>query len=662
MKPQKLTPTKNKAQAMAEFAIALPILLMLLYGLLETGRLLFIYSSVTNASRQAARWGSTSGNGDGGIPGNNSGVPRYQDCAGIKASAQRGDFLNAFDNEDITITYDMGPGVTNNLPDKICNGSSDTGIVLPTGTTANTARIYVVIDADFTAIVPKLVPFLNRTVANGNPIKATSARTIITSITIEPPKESTTITITADVPDPSDIGQDVVVSFTVTGDTTIPTGIVNITGADTNCSKTLDSNGMGSCIVNFASFGDKTITATYVGDPKHVVSSDTENHTVRAPTQTTITVHIPNPSKVNETVNVSFEVTSAWGIPTGAVNITGADVNCSATLDAAGKGSCSVIFTSSGSKTLTATYIGDAQHKGSFGTAAHTVEVPTPTVGPAPTNTKTSTPGPAPTQTFTSTPVPAACDVKYTIVNQWNNGFQADVTIKNNSSTAMNGWTVAWSYTAGQVITNYWNTNLTQNGGAVTASNLSWNANINPNGGTQNFGFQGSYSGTNPSPASFTVNGQPCTGGAAAPTATLTPSLTPTTIPTGVSCTLLSHQPIVISGNTMSMIINNNSGIALAIQNVTVTWNHDRGRVGNGGSPTGRALQLNNSAYNSVIYWSGTQNGPSYTITPSSSINIPTGSSTISFKFDFEYFNIDGSERIYINISTPGCGFLDSNS
>ena len=53
---------------MVEFAIALPILLMLVYGLLEVGRLLFTYSSVVNATRQAVRYGSTTGAGDRGTP------------------------------------------------------------------------------------------------------------------------------------------------------------------------------------------------------------------------------------------------------------------------------------------------------------------------------------------------------------------------------------------------------------------------------------------------------------------------------------------------------------------------------------------------------------------------------------------------------------------
>jgi Flp pilus assembly protein TadG len=65
MKSNKFTPRKNTAQAMVEFAIVLPILLLLLYGLLEAGRLLFMYSTIVTASRQAARYGSTTGEAQG---------------------------------------------------------------------------------------------------------------------------------------------------------------------------------------------------------------------------------------------------------------------------------------------------------------------------------------------------------------------------------------------------------------------------------------------------------------------------------------------------------------------------------------------------------------------------------------------------------------------
>lgn len=171
MKILRSTPAKSKAQAIVEFAIVLPILLLVVYGLIETGRLLFIYSSVNNATRQAARYGSTSGIGP-------NGVPRYQDCAGIRAAAQNGDYLNAFDDADITITYDHGPGTSSF---DTCNGTTDTGVNAVTED-----RVVVTVNADYNTIVPKIVPFLSRTVAGGNPITAVSSRTLLLTISIPP--------------------------------------------------------------------------------------------------------------------------------------------------------------------------------------------------------------------------------------------------------------------------------------------------------------------------------------------------------------------------------------------------------------------------------------------------------------------------------------------
>jgi Flp pilus assembly protein TadG len=655
MNSKKFTSKKNKAQAMVEFAIALPILLMLLYGILEVGRLLFTYSSVVNATRQAVRWGSTTGQGDGGIPGNTIAYPRYQDCDGIRASAQRGDYLNVFDDEDIIITYDTGPGT----PDSdTCDGSYDINVTLPTGNAANTARIRVTIDYDFKALVPKLVPFVSRT------MNAESARTIVSSITINEasgglPKKDATIYI-LDVPDPSEIGQTVKVVVIVNGEEGTPTGDVTITSADmtpASCSFTL-VDGSGFCPVSFTSAGLKTITATYSGDTTYNGDSNVETHQVNlAYSKTTITTDTPDPSVVNETVNVSVAVTSgAWaGIPTGTVNITGTDMTpCSLTLSASGTGSCTVIFTSAGTKTITATYSGDATHLGSSDTEAHTVLLSPPTA------TLTSTPGPTPTPTITPTPLPPSCSVAYT-VNSWSNGFAANIVITNNGSTTINGWTLTWNYTAGQEITNMWNATYAQSAGAVSVTDDPITTSISPNGGTQQFGFQGTYNNNNPSPTSFSLNGVLCTGGAVLPTPTLTATLLPTVIPTNVSCVQLSRQTnpsLSYSGATMSMEIYNQTGVVLTIQDVQVTWNHDKGR---GGGSDGRELWLKSAILESTIFWSGNQNAPSYTITPSPSISIPIGTSKISFKFDNNYVNLDGSERIFINFATPGCGFLDSN-
>ena len=125
----------------------------------------------------------------------------------------------------------------------------------------------------------------------------------------------------------------------------------------------------------------------------------------------------------------------------------------------------------------------------------------------------------------------AGCAVDYTVASQWQGGFGANVTITN-LGDPLTSWTLTWSYSAGQTVTQAWNTTLTQSGAAVTAKNVSYNGALATNG-PASFGFNGSWTGSNPAPASFAVNGVACTGGAAPTTAPTTASTTaPTTAPT----------------------------------------------------------------------------------------------------------------------------------
>jgi endo-1,4-beta-xylanase len=103
-----------------------------------------------------------------------------------------------------------------------------------------------------------------------------------------------------------------------------------------------------------------------------------------------------------------------------------------------------------------------------------------------------------------------SCAVTYTVQNQWNTGFTAQVTVKNTSTAAVNGWKLAWSWPAGQSVTQAWNATVAQSGSAVTAADAGYNAAIAP-GATATFGFNGSASGANTPPAAFTLNGTACT-------------------------------------------------------------------------------------------------------------------------------------------------------
>src|SRR5512133_1668834 len=76
------------AQALVEFALALPILLLVVYGLLEAGRYIFLIAAVANASREAARYASAAGVKSAGSP-----ILHYQDCTGIRNAAKTTGFL-----------------------------------------------------------------------------------------------------------------------------------------------------------------------------------------------------------------------------------------------------------------------------------------------------------------------------------------------------------------------------------------------------------------------------------------------------------------------------------------------------------------------------------------------------------------------------------------
>src|ERR1035438_1680071 len=119
------------------------------------------------------------------------------------------------------------------------------------------------------------------------------------------------------------------------------------------------------------------------------------------------------------------------------------------------------------------------------------------------------------------------CQVGYT-VNQWSTGFTAAVTITN-TGTAITSWTLAYSYSGNQALTQGWSGNWSQSGQNITVTNASWNGSL-ATGAATSIGANFSYSGTNTAPTAFTLNGVACNGASASPTPTATsPTPTPTT-------------------------------------------------------------------------------------------------------------------------------------
>jgi Flp pilus assembly protein TadG len=151
MYPKKQKKSGYHAQAMVEFAIVMPLLLALLIGILEFGRMVFIYTAATNASREAVRFASAIGFSD------TTYYRKYQYCSAIRDVAKRYGFLLNLQDSDIAIAYDHGPGTTA-ITNKCAPGMiNDPTIVIVMGSD----RVKVTVTANYSPMV-RFLPISSR--------------------------------------------------------------------------------------------------------------------------------------------------------------------------------------------------------------------------------------------------------------------------------------------------------------------------------------------------------------------------------------------------------------------------------------------------------------------------------------------------------------------
>ncbi|WP_327010024.1 cellulase family glycosylhydrolase [Dactylosporangium sp. NBC_01737] len=122
----------------------------------------------------------------------------------------------------------------------------------------------------------------------------------------------------------------------------------------------------------------------------------------------------------------------------------------------------------------------------------------------------------------------SGCRVAYT-ANQWPGGFTGNITVTN-LGDAVNGWTLGFTFAdAGQKVGQGWSATYSQSGTTVTARSLDYNGSL-ATGASTSIGFNGTWTGSNPSPATFTLNGVTCTGTVTnSPTPSRSPSSSPST-------------------------------------------------------------------------------------------------------------------------------------
>jgi hypothetical protein len=112
----------------------------------------------------------------------------------------------------------------------------------------------------------------------------------------------------------------------------------------------------------------------------------------------------------------------------------------------------------------------------------------------------------------TAQPTGSTCKVVYTVSNDWGGGFGASIAITNTGTAPVTNWSLRYDWPGNQQVSSGWGGTFTQSGTTVTITAPGYATDLAA-GATTTPGFNAGYTGTNPKPTAFTLNGQACTTG-----------------------------------------------------------------------------------------------------------------------------------------------------
>lgn len=96
--------------------------------------------------------------------------------------------------------------------------------------------------------------------------------------------------------------------------------------------------------------------------------------------------------------------------------------------------------------------------------------------------------------------------VTYQLTSQWAAGFAAIITITNHCSVSILAcWKLDFTFPGNQQVTQMWNGSFSQSGNHVTINSCV----VIPPGGSVSIGIIGTWTGSNPPPTVFFLNGEP---------------------------------------------------------------------------------------------------------------------------------------------------------
>jgi uncharacterized repeat protein (TIGR01451 family) len=134
---------RGQGQGMVEFALMLPVLLLVMLGIIEFGYIFAVYSGMFNAAREGTRYG----------------VANPQDMTGIIATARQKIFMIDPSAVNINLSYDQGPG---------------TGMFTDPELVDIGDRVVISVTYDLPTITPVIQP-----IVSSLPIRTQAARTVV---------------------------------------------------------------------------------------------------------------------------------------------------------------------------------------------------------------------------------------------------------------------------------------------------------------------------------------------------------------------------------------------------------------------------------------------------------------------------------------------------
>ena len=186
--------------------------------------------------------------------------------------------------------------------------------------------------------------------------------------------QAATATVLASSADIADVGRQV--TFTATVTPTPDGGAIQFADAGvaiTGCGAVaVDGTGHATCATTYPAAGGHAITATYSGDTNYQGSGSIALGQLISPAATATTLESSSdPSAVGDPVTYTANVSPTPAGGTIAFTDNGASVpGCdTVAVDANGNGTCQVTYARVASRQITATYSGDANHRGSASVA-----------------------------------------------------------------------------------------------------------------------------------------------------------------------------------------------------------------------------------------------------------------------------------------------------